>query len=301
MYDVIIAGGGIAGMSAALILGRCRRNVLVCDTGRPRNHASHALHGFLTRDGIHPMELRRIGREQLRAYPSVEFREVEVVDAKASDGSYRVLLADGSPVECRYFLIATGIVDKLPAIEGVAELYGTSVFHCPYCDGWEMRDQPLAVYGCGETGCEYALELLGWSDDVVLCLDGGELSAQQREQLDANGVQVRSEQVTRLEATDGILERIVFATGEPLQRRALFFNPDQRQASHLAQILGCVVNGGVVETGKFQQTHPRMFVAGDAARSVQLGIVAASEGVEAAFAINTALQKEKLQTTGGRT
>lgn len=296
MYDVIIAGGGIAGMSAALILGRCRRNVLVCDTGRPRNHASHALHGFLTRDGVHPLELRRIAREQLLAYPSVEFRDVEVADAEVTDGSYRVLLADGSSVECRYFLIATGIVDKLPQVQGAAELYGRSVFHCPYCDGWEMRDQPLAVYGCGEAGCEYALELLGWSSDVVLCLDGGELSPQQREQLGANGVQVRGEQIAGLEATDGVLERIVFATGAPLQRRALFFSPDQYQASHLAQTLGCVVNGGVVETGKFQQTHPRMFVAGDAARSVQLGIVAAAEGVEAAFAINTALQKEKLLT-----
>ena len=299
MYDVIIAGGGIAGMSAALILGRCRRSVLVCDTGKPRNRASHALHGFFSRDGVHPLELRAVAHEQLKEYPSVVLRETEVVDAEAVETGYRVVLADGSSHDCHYLLIATGIVDKLPEVEGLADLYGRSVFHCPYCDGWEMRDQPLAVYGSGETGCEYALELTGWSSDVVLCLDGAELpSRQQQEQLQKNGVKVRSERIARLEATDGILQQLIFAEGEPLPRRALFFCPAQWQASPLAEKLGCSVVGGVVETAKFQQTHPRMFVAGDAARSVQLAIVAAAEGAEAAFAINSALLKEKLRHKG---
>lgn len=292
MHDVIIVGGGIAGMSAALVLGRCRRSVLVFDTGKPRNRASRALHGFLSRDGVHPFELRRIAREQLQEYPSVEYREMEVIDAEAVEGGYRVVLADGSSLDCRYLLIATGIIDKLPQLQGVADLYGRSVFHCPYCDGWEMRDQPVAVYGCGATGCEYALELLGWSSDVVLCLDGGDLSPQQQKRLHENGVKVRRERIAALEARDGILERIVFVTGEPLPRRALFFHPDQRQSCHLAEKLGCSLNGGVVETARFQQTHARLYVAGDAARSVQLGIVAAAEGAEAAFAINSELLKE---------
>lgn len=297
MYDVIIAGGGIAGMSAALILGRCRRTVLVCDTGRPRNYASHALHGFLSRDGIDPLELRGIAREQLKQYPSVVYRECEVTDAAPMESGYRVGLADGSSLDCRYFLIATGIVDKLPELEGLADLYGRSVFHCPYCDGWEMRDQPLAVYGSGEGGCEFALELTGWSKDIVLCLDGAELpSPQHQEQLDRNGVKVRSDSIARLEATGGVLERIVFLTGEPLPRRALFFSPEQFQACSLTEKLGCSVIEGVVETAKFQQTHDRMYVAGDAAKSVQLAIVAAAEGAEAAFAINSALLKENLNT-----
>lgn len=294
MYDVIIAGGGIAGMSAALILGRCRRSVLVCDTGAPRNWASRALHGFLSRDGIHPLEMRRVAREQLQEYPSVLFQEREVTDAEAVDCGYRVTFEDGNSLDCRYFLIATGIVDKLPEVEGIADLYGRSAFHCPYCDGWEMRDQPLAVYGSGNPGGEYALELTGWSKDIVLCLDGGKLpSTQQQEQLKKNGVKVRNEPIAGLEATDGVLQRILFMTGEPLPRRALFFSPDQSQATPLAEKLGCSMVGGVVKTGKFQQTHARMFVAGDAARSVQLGIVAAAEGAEAAFAINSALLKER--------
>lgn len=297
MYDVIIAGGGIAGLSAALILGRCRRKVLLCDTGRPRNASSHALHGFLSRDGIDPFALRRLGRQQLEQYPSVAFRELEVTGAEPFEGGYRVTCADGSSQQCRYLLIATGIVDELPEVDGAAELYGRSVFHCPYCDGWEMRDQPLAIYGSGEAAAEYALELTGWSNDLVLCLDGGPSPPpQQLELLQKNGVKLRSEPIARLEATDGVLQRIVFTEGEPLPRRALFFNPSQFQACSLTEQLGCSVVEGVVETGKFKQTHERLFVAGDAARSVQLAIVAAAEGAEAAFAINSSLIKENLRT-----
>jgi thioredoxin reductase len=296
MYDVIIAGGGIAGMSAALILGRCRRSVLICDTGAPRNWASDALHGFLSRDGIHPRELRRIARAQLKEYPSVVFRQKEVTDAHLIDGGYRVSFADGTSHDCRYLLIATGIVDRVPEVEGFADLYGQSVFHCPYCDGWEMRDQPIAVYGSGDEGAEYALELTGWTSDIVLCLDGGPMPPEERLKLmEANGVGLRPEKIVRLESNGGVLDRIVFESGEPLPRRAVFFSPDQFQASVLAEKLGCSIVGGAVETKKLQQTHERMFVAGDAARSVQLAIVAASEGVEAAFAINTALLKEMLK------
>lgn len=297
MFDVIIAGGGIAGLSAGLILGRCRRTVMICDTGKPRNAASRGLHGFLSRDGIEPFELRDIGREQLHSYPSVTFLESEITDASETDDGYQVTLANGNRLSCRYLLVATGVVDRLPAVPGLVELYGRSVFHCPYCDGWEMRDQPVAVYGSGETGIEYALELTGWSADVVLCTDGGAPpSAEQGEQLARNGIAVRVEKIARLEGEQGVLQRIVFREGESLPRRALFFSPDQYQASPLAEKLGCTVTaGGVVKTGKLQQTRSRLFVAGDAAHSVQLAIVAAAEGAGAAFAINSALLKEKLR------
>jgi thioredoxin reductase len=150
-YDVIIVGGGPAGLSAALVLGRSRRRVLVCDNGRPRNAASHGLHGYLTRDGILPGELLRIGGEQLEPY-GVEFRQIEAADAERDVGGFSVLLAGGECVRSRLLLVATGVVDRLPEIDGVRELYGRSVFHCPYCDGWEMRDEPLAVYGRGRQG-----------------------------------------------------------------------------------------------------------------------------------------------------
>src|SRR5215213_6812976 len=202
MYDVIIVGAGPAGLSAALMLGRCRRRVLVCDTGRPRNAASHGMHGFLSRDGMPPAEFLRIAREQMQQYTTVEMRDVEVVGAECSDGSFHVTLRDGVRLTSRKLLIATGVVDNLPSIPGFKELYGRSVFHCPYCDGWEVRDQPLAVYGRGARGHGLSLELTGWSRDIVLCTDGpSELSADDVARLTRNGIVLREERVLALEGT----------------------------------------------------------------------------------------------------
>jgi thioredoxin reductase len=296
MYDVIIVGAGPAGLSAALMLGRSRRRVLVCDTGKPRNAASLAIHGFLSRDGIPPCDLLRIGREQLRQYDTVEVRDIEVSVAECRDSRFHVTLADGSTLSSRKLLIATGVVDNLPDLPGFQQLYGRSVFHCPYCDGWEVRDQPLAIYGRGDRGIGLALELTGWSRDLVLCTDGpSEIAADDLARLDRLGIPVREDRVVRLEGGD-CLERIVFATGEPLARRALFFTTGQTQQSQLARRLGCRLNEkGTVLTGKYEATHlPGLFVAGDASRAVQWVVVAAAEGAEAAFAINTDLLKEDL-------
>ncbi len=296
MYDVIIVGAGPAGLSAALILGRCRRRVLVCDTGRPRNAASHAMHGFLSRDGMPPREFLGIAREQLRLYDTVELRDIEVTAAECRDSRFHIELADGSALASRKLLIATGVVDHLPDIPGFAELYGRGVFHCPYCDGWEVRDRPLAIYGRGARGLGLSLELTGWSRDLVLCTDGPpELEADDRARLARHNIAVRRERIVRLDG-DERLERIVFATGEPLAREALFFTMGQEQQSTLAIKLGCHLNEkGTVHTGKYESTNlPGLFVAGDASRAVQWVVVAAAEGAEAAFAINTDLLEEDL-------
>jgi thioredoxin reductase len=297
VFDLIVVGAGPAGLSAALILGRCRRRVLVCDAGRPRNAASRALHGFLTRDGTDPAELRRLGREQLRPYPGVELRDAGVADARRVGGRFEVTLAGGDRLRCRKLLLATGVVDEVPAVEGIEPLYGRSVFHCPYCDGWEVRDRPLAAYGRGRVGRGLALELTAWSRDIVLCTDGPpELSPRAADRLARNGIAVRQERIARLEGADGLLERIVFADGPPLARRALFFNTGQRQGSGLPAKLGCTFTPrGAVQTGAYEATNvPGLYVAGDASRRVQLAVVAASEGAKAAFAINTALLREDL-------
>jgi len=294
MYDVVIVGAGPAGLSAALMLGRCRRRVLVCDTGRPRNAASRAMHGFLTRDGIPPPEFLAIAREQLRQYDTIELRDIEVTDATCVESRFQVTLESGERFVSRKLLIATGVMDNLPAIPGFAELYGVSVFHCPYCDGWELRDQPIAIYGRGARGLGLSLELTGWSRDLVLCTDGpSELSDEERARLDRNRISIREDRVVRLE-TGERLERIVFASGDPLPRRALFFTTGQTQQSYLAHGLGCEINEkGTVRTGKYETTHlPGLYVAGDASRAVQWVVVAAAEGAEAAFAINTDLLKD---------
>jgi thioredoxin reductase len=298
-YDVVIVGAGPAGLSAALLLGRCRRAVLICDSGKPRNAASHALHGYLTRDGIDPREFLAIGRRELERYDTVDRREIAVADATCEDtGRFRVVLSDGSIVRSRKLLVATGVCDNLPDIEGIQEMYGRSVFHCPYCDGWEIRDEPIAIYGQGARGVGLSLELTAWSRDLVLCTDGHtEISADDRDQLARNRIRIREERVTALEGHQGMLQRIRFDSGETLARSAMFFTTGQFQRSELAVRLGCEINDkGTVRTGKYESTHlPGLYVAGDASRAVQWVIVAAAEGAEAAFAINSDLIKEDLE------
>lgn len=298
MYDVIIVGAGPAGLSAALMLGRCRRSVVVFDTGQPRNAASQAMHGFLTRDGIPPCDFLQMARDELRQYETVRVRDEEVISAECQpDARFGVSLRSGERITSRKLLLATGVVDNLPAIDGFRPLFGRSVFHCPYCDGWEVRDQPLAIYGNGERGLGLSLELTAWSSDLVLCTDGPSgIDDDGRSRLARHGITVREERVTRLEGRDGILTEIVFADGSRLARRALFFTTGQWQRSHLLEQLGCQFNEkGTVSTGKYETTHLRgLYVAGDASRAVQWVIVAAAEGAEAAFAINTDLLKEDL-------
>jgi thioredoxin reductase len=288
--DVIIVGAGPAGLSAALVLGRACRRVRVFDHNRPRNRFASAIHGFLTRDGVAPEEFRRLAREELARYDTVGIESAVVIEAgRLADGSFSVTLDDGRHCSSRRLLLATGVVDHVPTVRGLAELYGTSVFHCPYCDGWELRGQPLAVYGCNQRGYGLALELTGWTSDVVLCSDGScELDAADLRMLARNRIALREERIARLEGRDGKLERIVFTTGPPLERRALFFTTGQTQSSDLARSLGCEFNEkGTVRTGPYESTTvPGLYVAGDASRAVQWVVVAAAEGAEAAYAIN---------------
>ena len=206
MFDVVVVGGGPAGLSAALMLGRCRRRVLVLDLGQPRNRSSHALHGYLTRDGIAPSSFVELGRAELVQY-GVELRAIGVTGAQLAGDHYRVSLSDGTEEDARYLLIATGVVDDLPAIPGFDECYGRSIFHCPYCDGWERRDRPLAAFGRGADVTGLALGLKTWSADVVVCTHGARLATPLRERLDRNGIQVRTEPIAQLEHVDGALSR----------------------------------------------------------------------------------------------
>ena len=214
-YDCIVVGGGPAGLSAALMLGRCRRSVLVCDAGEPRNARSAGLHGYLTRDGMQP---GRVPPPGSRGAASGIPRSSSIAARSSRPGEppagSRVVCAGGLQLSARKLLLATGVVDELPDIEGFRELYGKSVHHCPYCDAWEWRDQPLAVYGRAEAGTALALALTVWSDDVVLCTDGPSgLSEEEEEQLDQAGIEVREDPVVRLEGRDGLLERVDLRRG----------------------------------------------------------------------------------------
>lgn len=298
-----MVGAGPAGLSAALILGRCRRRVLVCDAGRPRNARARALHGFLTRDGLAPLELLRIARTQLRRYGSVSLRRTEVTDVRPRDGGgFDVIVADGPPLRARFVLLATGVVDELPDVPGIADYYGRGVFHCPYCDGWEHRDRPLVVYGRGRKGAGLAEELLVWSRQVALCTDGDRrLGLADRRRLARLGIEVHEERIRRISGRRGRLERVELAGGRVIECRGLFLASGQHQRSPLAQRLGCAVTRkGALKTSRFEMTNVKgVFAAGDCSRDVQLVVIAAAEGARAAFAMNRELTRRDLEEAEG--
>lgn len=294
-YDVIIVGAGPAGLSAALVLGRCRRRVLVCDHGQPRNAAARALHGFLSRDGIDPQELLRIGRKQLEPYASVAFRDVEVVDASRESSGFRVTLTGGDEMRSRMLLVATGVVDRLPEFEGAERFYGRGLYHCPYCDGWEVRDRRLAAYGKRSLAVELAIELTSWSDDIMLFTDGrSEIAEEKRARLRELGIPVVKKRIAGVDGAGEQLRAVILKDGTAIERDALFFKTAFRQRSDLCERLGCAfTESGAVDTGAYESTNvPGLYVAGDASKHVQLAIVAAAEGAGAAFAINNALTAE---------
>jgi thioredoxin reductase len=296
VFDAIVVGGGVAGLSAALLLGRACKRVLVCDAGKPRNQVAHAAHSYFSRDGIAPAELLHIGREQLQPY-DVEIRQGEVVDAERLGDRFQVTLGNGEQFIGRKLLLATGMKDTLPSIEGFAELWGDSVFHCPYCHGWEVRDQPLAIYGKGEMAFEQAFMLTGWSRDLVLCSDGAaELSDEQRQKLMDWGIQIREEKIARLDHKDGELTGIVFANNEVLPRRGILLHPQPHQHSHLAAKLGCQLGSNdIVEVNDFKQTSVAgVYAVGDASSPLSQISWAVASGMLAASFVNRALIEENL-------
>jgi thioredoxin reductase len=284
-------------MSAALVLGRARRRVVLYDHGRYRNAASSSLHGYLSRDGVHPAELRRVAREELSRYPSVAIRQTEVVRARRQGSEFELEELAGQRTRCRKLLLATGLQDELPALPGLQDLLGISAFHCPYCDGWELRDQALIAYGEGNQGAELAFELTLWSRDVTLCTGARRPpDALHAERLAHFGVSVRTQRISRVEAQPGSQVRVWFQDGSSMVRRALFYSEGSRQASPLGAQLGVAFTPkGGVEAGRLEATSVEgVYVAGDASRDALQAVVAAGEGAKAAVAINMALLKEDL-------
>jgi thioredoxin reductase len=299
-FDVVVVGGGPAGLSGALVLGRACRRVLLCDAGDPRNAPVPATHGFFTRDGAAPEDLRRAGRAQLARY-GVAIRERTVQDlARRDDGrGFDVQLAGAELVHARKALVATGVRDVLPDVPGFAELHGRGVYHCPYCDGWEVRARPLLAVASGDGAAEYALALLPWSPDVVLATHGAPAPAgADGARLKRYGIDVCTAPIARVEEAataraPGTLH-VTFADGSTTRRRALFVDSSVVQRSELVARLGVPIGPkGTVDTDRLARTPvPGVFVAGDASHDVQWISVAVAEGAKAAMAINIELRRE---------
>jgi thioredoxin reductase len=302
VYDVVVVGGGPAGLGAALTLGRALRRTLVVDGGAPRNAPSPAAHNVFTRDGTPPAELLRLARADLAAYPWVTHRAGTVAAAEpAGGGGFAVTLADGARVRSRLVLLASGVVDVLPPVPGLAERWGVSALHCPFCHGTEVAGRPLAVYGRGAGAVEQALLIAGWTRDLALLTDGpaGDgpdgLTPEHRARLAAAGVAVREERVARLDGPGRSLEAVAFADGAALPRAAVFLRAPQRLRGDLAERLGCALTpAGLVAADAEMLTHgrtsvPGVYAAGDGAGRMQQVGAAAADGSAAAATMSRAL------------
>ncbi|WP_339205557.1 NAD(P)/FAD-dependent oxidoreductase [Paenibacillus sp. FSL K6-3182] len=294
--DCAIIGGGPAGLNAALVLGRSRRVVIVFDHNKPRNAVTHESHGFITRDGIEPRELRRLAHADIARYPSVTIKPDKVTEVQRSEMGFHLMTSNGVIYHARTLILAAGLKESLPAIPGIRDFYGRSLFSCPYCDGWELRDQPLVVISEGSNIFNLAKTVFNWSRNVVVCTNGmNSLSSQQIGQLGQRGIQVTQQKIKALHGENGRLHRIVFANNTEIERTGGFVTPSWGQAAHFGEALGCAMTqaGGFV-TDDYGRTSIRgIYAAGDSSIIVpaQL-VVAAGEGSKAAIGVNTDLSHQ---------
>lgn len=289
-WECVVVGGGAAGLSAALVLARARRRTLLIDAGEPSNGVAPAIGGLLGHDRRPPHELYAQGRRELAAYPTFTFREGCVVRGAPTAGGSVLDLDDGSQVTAKRVLLATGMQYCPPSLPGMDKFWGTTVFQCPFCHAWELRDQRLATLAAGAEGVNTALMLRGWSDDVVLLTDGpSDLSSGDRSLLDNAKVTIDERRIAELLGQDGQLTAIAFSDGTRLERDGLLVEAPLRQRSELASQLGAQCAAGelasdAIDVDEMHRTTVHsVFAAGDTCTeepSVASAIAAGSQAAK---------------------
>ena len=298
-YDCIVIGAGPAGLSASLFLARYLRRTLTFHHNSPRNEYAHGVHGFLGHDGIRPLELLAQGRDEVTGYGGliIEAR-VDTVE-KISAERFRVI-SGGKTFEARRLLLATGLRDLTPDCPGFREFYGSSVHHCPDCDGYEVKDKRVAVLAHDNNAAGFTANLLTWTRQLTLLTDGREISNDDRAKLTALDIAIRREAIVALEGDEPArqLQRVLFSEGDPLECDALFFNLGTELATNFHETLGCRLDPecGLVWVDDTQQTSVvGVYAAGDVTPKSQLAVVAAAEGAMAAIHIHRSLIPKERQ------
>jgi thioredoxin reductase len=299
-YDVVIVGGGAAGLSAALVLARARRSVVVIDAGRPRNAPAAHMHGFLASDGLPPAALLAAGRQEVSGYGAsvVPGTVIDVARPAAIPApetlSFVVTLDTGQVLTARRVLVSTGLTDEVPDIPGLRERWGRDVLHCPYCHGYEVRDEPVGVIGGSDEAVAHAHLVRQWSDDLIYFTNGTTPTAEQVERFAARGIRLVDGEIARLVITADRLSGVELAGGRVVPRTAVFVRPRFVPNAGLLSTLGCTTdaNGWVVTDPTGRTSAPGIWAAGNAVNPRAQVITAAGEGSAAAIAINNDLVEE---------
>lgn len=297
LLDCAVIGGGPAGLNASLVLGRSRKKTILFDDNKPRNAVTFESHGFITRDGINPQELKRIAQEELGKYPDVKIEKQRVRSVAKERGLFQLTTDSGKVYQAKKVILATGFKEILPDIKSVEKFYGTSLFSCPFCDGWELRDRPLVIISDNPQASHLAKVASNWTEDLIVCTDGKQtLSLDEKRLLESKGIKVNEEKIRSLIGENGKLEKIEFENGRTISREGGFITPEWKQASSFGAQLGCHLNDrGGIETDSFQRTNVEgLFACGDTGIGgpSQL-IIAAGEGSMAAISVVAFLTEEK--------
>ncbi|CAH1059253.1 NAD(P)/FAD-dependent oxidoreductase [Paenibacillus pseudetheri] len=295
-YDCVIIGGGPAGLNAALVLGRARKSVVVMDEGRARNRVTRKTHGFLTRDPISPSEFRQIAKEQISAYPSVTFAEDTAISITGTNGDFQITTVQGQTFHSKKVLFAIGMKDLPMDIKGLSDVYGKSAFICPYCDGWELRDQPLVVIVKGADATHMAQVLSGWTKKITICTNGSDdLTDAQREELNQHNIPVYDSPIQSIKSDNGMVQQVMLKDGTSIVCTGIFFRPKLMIGADLLQAIGCeLTETGTVIVDNLGKTNvPGVYSAGDAATHLHQAIIAASMGSLAGVGINNELNEEE--------
>lgn len=287
-YDCAVIGGGSAGLNASLILGRGRKEVILFDNDAPRNSVAQESHNFITRDGIKPSEFRNLAHIDLRKYPTISIQKNRVLDIIQANSTFQIKTEDGRNCKATTIILVAGLKDVLPEIEGIHDVYGTSLFPCPFCDGWELKDLPL-VYIANDAHAFHGLKMISnWSEDIIVCTNGkASFSSAEKEILKEKQIEIIEDVILRLEGKNGQLKTIHFQNGKELHREVGFVSYQMEQATPFGKRLGLELNEmGGIKTDLYGRTSMEgIYAAGDNANGPPQLIIAAGEGAKAAIGV----------------
>ncbi|MBS4214122.1 MULTISPECIES: NAD(P)/FAD-dependent oxidoreductase [Neobacillus] len=296
MLDCVIVGGGPAGLNAALVLGRARRNVILFDNSSPRNAVTQESHGFITRDGIKPREFREIAHQDIAKYPSVMIRNEKITDIKKKGIIFELVTEEGECIQTKKVILATGLKEIHPSVENLMDYYGKSLFSCPYCDGWELKDRPLIVLSELPSVFHMVKTVYNWSKNLIVCTNGHKvLTTEQKDVLQRKEIKVFEQKIKTLVGENGFLEAVIFEDDEKEKRDGGFVTPEWIQASPFGKSLGCEINqlGGIITDELGRTNIEGVYAAGDTSViAPSQVIIAAAQGSRAAIGVNTDLTLE---------